>query len=552
MDRRNFFSSILVNNSLTSSALGIQSLEECATGSIEQYSGPWGVRQAAHLLRRTVYGANLSQITEMASLDVGTAVDLLLAELAMPEGPQNYDFESDPNVSVGQSWVNAPFYALNNYQFRSMNAWTAGRMLSGELNLREKMVLFWHNHFPVGDILDARFLYRYNSTLRRFALGNFKQLTKEITVDPAMLRYLNGNQNTRNAPNENYARELLELFTVGKGDLAGPGDYTTFTEADVTAMAKCLTGWRDVGYRSALIGTIGNQFRAGQHDTTQKQLSHRFGGAIIPNAGQDEYANLIDVVFQSPHVALHICRKLYRYFVYYQIDDQVETHIIRPMAEAFEASGFDIKEPLSLLLKSEHFFDIENEGCIIKNPWEFLTNVIVPFNLRPNPDLASTYRFWLAVFQYASLLQMQFYAPPDVAGWKAYYQSPSYYQLWLSSVSIILRQNLTSAILAAGVNTGGIRIDINVLDLINGLPDPFDVNEVLKSIQTMTLPKSFSDNQLAVIKDILIPGLPDYEWTIEYNLYLENPNNVIIRRALEAKIRAMLNYLFKMPEYQLS
>lgn len=102
------------------------------------------------------------------------------------------------------------------------------------------MTLFWHNHFVTAETNDPRLEYKYITTIRKNSLGNFKTLTKEITIDPAMLLYLNGNQNTSRAPNENYARELLELFTLGKGELAGPGDYTTFTEVDVAAIAKVL------------------------------------------------------------------------------------------------------------------------------------------------------------------------------------------------------------------------------------------------------------------------------------------------------------------------
>ena len=100
-------------------------------------------------------------------------------------------------------------------------------------------------------VREGSYLYQYLTTLRGHALGNFKELVKMMTVDGAMLRYLNGNTNTRNRPNENYARELLELFTLGRGDLAGPGDYTTYTEDDVIEIAKVLTGWRDFGYKSS-------------------------------------------------------------------------------------------------------------------------------------------------------------------------------------------------------------------------------------------------------------------------------------------------------------
>ncbi|MBK9745017.1 MAG: DUF1800 family protein [Saprospiraceae bacterium] len=119
-------------------------------------------------------------------------------------------------------------------------------MLKGDANIREKMTMFWHNHFVTADINDPRYNYIYISLLRKNALGNFKQLTKDITIDPAMLNYLNGRDNTGQAPNENYARELMELFTLWQSPLAGPGDYTTYTEDDIKEMARVLTGWIDV------------------------------------------------------------------------------------------------------------------------------------------------------------------------------------------------------------------------------------------------------------------------------------------------------------------
>ena len=137
--------------------------------------------------------------------------------------------------------------------------------------------------------------------------GNFRELTKQITVNAAMLHFLNGNKNEVNSPNENYARELLELFTIGKGDLVGPGDYTNYTEQDIAAFAKALTGWT--------AWTDGNdpaEFERwwSSHDTSTKQLSHRFGSQTIENAGAEEYKRVVDIIFEKDEVAYHICRRL--------------------------------------------------------------------------------------------------------------------------------------------------------------------------------------------------------------------------------------------------
>ena len=157
-----------------------------------------------------------------------------------------------------------------------------------------------------------------------------------------MLLYLNGNENTKEAPNENYARELLELFTIGKGEVAGPGDYTTFTEQDVQSMARVLTGWT---INLLAIGTkLESIFLAPRHDTGSKQLSSRFNDEIIENAGDQEYSNLIDVIFEQDEVSKFICRKIYRYFINHEIDDEIEANIIEPMAQIIRDDNYEVEE----------------------------------------------------------------------------------------------------------------------------------------------------------------------------------------------------------------
>lgn len=235
---------------------------------------------------------NNEQVKQAVTDGLDAVVEQLLADLPMPEPPVNYFFNDDPNVPIGTTWVDKPFSRAVNfipYRFNSLYAWTMGLLLEEGISVREKMTLFWHNHFVTENINDPKYTYNYISLLRENALGNFQELTKEVTINPSMLRYLNGNQNTRRAPNENYARELLELFTIGKGELAGPGDYTTFTETDVIEIAKVLTGWVDVGYLSADPNQQpGAFYLINRHDLEQKQLSHRFGNTTILNAGNRE------------------------------------------------------------------------------------------------------------------------------------------------------------------------------------------------------------------------------------------------------------------------
>ena len=341
---------------------------------LEPYTGAWGKEQATHLLRRSMFGPNLDQIQAAVDNGLDDTVTQLTTPLQMPDPPVNYNFEDDPNVPIGATWIEAPYSQtinLKGYRRRSLLAWTYGLMLNEGVSLREKMTLFWHNHFVVqrSNVNDPKLNYIYINTLRQNALGNFKELAKKMTIDPSMLMYLNGNQNTSVAPNENYSRELLELFTIGKGPLAGPGDYTNYTEDDVVAMAKVLTGWRVRGFNTNNpMVSVESYFSIGRHDQSDKQLSHRFNNQIISNNGENEYKDLIDIIFQQDEVARFISRKLYRWFVYYDITPEIEDNVIEPMAQIIINNDYDIVQGLTALLSSAHFFESDNLGPMIKKP----------------------------------------------------------------------------------------------------------------------------------------------------------------------------------------
>ncbi len=280
--------------------------------SLNKYTGPWSAHLAAHLFRRTTYGVKYETIKQFATKTLDETINIIMSPLGPPPPPINISYADDPDVPIGTTWVDKGVSQnVNNYRTASLRGWSFELMLNGGPNIREKMTMFWHNHFVTADINDPRFSYKYIELLRSNALGNFKQLTKLVTIDPAMLNYLNGRDNTKQAPNENFARELMELFTLGKGDLVGPGDYTTYTEDDVKELAKALTGWIDV--RNML--PITSQFVLNRHDVTTKKLSHRFNNVSISNAGANEYSNVIDIIFQKPEVALFIAGQIYRWFV---------------------------------------------------------------------------------------------------------------------------------------------------------------------------------------------------------------------------------------------
>ena len=317
------------------------------TAALDPYTGPWTRKEATHLLRRVCFGVKKKDVDKIVAQGLQNALKDLLVVDAAPSPPLNIystTGKPDPDVPFGQTFVNAPINAAlppEYYQSRTdvLKAWWVGNMIHQGTNITEKMTFFWHNHFAVeADIIQiAQGTHQYYMLLRNNCLGNFKTLAKQVTLNPGMLRYLNGYLNSKDAPDENYARELQELFTVGKGP------DSKYTEDDVKAAARILTGYRI----NPLVMPLVYYFDFTQHDTLNKQFSSFYGNKLITgkffNQGELELDELINMLFDNIETARHICRKLYRFFVYYDIDDTIEQTIILPLADYLKQQNFDIK-----------------------------------------------------------------------------------------------------------------------------------------------------------------------------------------------------------------
>jgi len=346
------------------------------------FNKSWNVDDKLHLLRRAMFGPSMSDLKLFEGKTLEQTVDQLLDTSAVSIAPpiNNYNKVSkDPDVPYGSTWVNAPFNV--NLEFtrkNSLKMWLWSVAGNQSTTVYEKMLLFWHNHFVVEmkNIPIASACYYYLKTLMDYAMGDFKTLTRQITVDPAMLYYLNGRLNTKDAPDENYARELQELFTLGKGP------DSKYTEEDVKAAARVLTGFT-LNILTTPVTTI---FQGIKHDTSDKKFSNFYNNVQIKgrtgiNAGMDELKDLLDMIFAHEEVSKHMCRKLYRYFVYYKIDDNAEQNVIIPLAKIFRDNNYQIKPVLKALFMSEHFFDSWNRACVIKDPLSHSVGLVRQFKL---------------------------------------------------------------------------------------------------------------------------------------------------------------------------
>lgn len=518
------------------------------------YTGPWTSAQAAHLLRRCTFGATFSDIQAAVQNGLNATLATLFTSSVVDQ-PLAYD-PAEQIVAQGQTWVSAvyPQDVTANQQtegarMKSLGAWIAKNLNQESLSLNEKMLFFWQNHFGVTTSGDARAMYQYLDLLRQNALGNVKQLVKDVSIDPCMLLFLNGSTNTVFSPNENYARELLELFTVGKGAQLAAGDYSTFTEQDVAAGAKIFTGYVVQGVRSSTQNQVTSQFMAPLHDSSTKVLSYHFNNQVVNASGSTEYAGYIDIVFNQADTASYICRKLYRYFVNADITTWVEQNIISDMTQTFISSNFEIAPVLNELLSSAHFYDLSVRGAIIRSPFETLCAMLNTSSTSANFDLQSTYQIYLSMYGLADQMGLGYLAPPSVAGWTAYYQAPAFYRLWINSSYIKKRFDVVNILTSNNYNVNGNIFKIKVLDLLNGLSLPSSAPQVVDDLCLVLFPKDIPVADKLAIKAVLTGGLPDFEWTLQYNEYLNDPTNPAFYTPVELRMQAVLNIMFKMPQF---
>jgi len=537
------------------------------TAGLEPYTGPWTTTQMYHLLRRTTFGPSKAHMdTLKATLSASDAVDMLLA--AQPEEPtQPLATDSRELVPVGSTWVNSIYsnttFNPTSLRVYSLKSWWLGLILNQSLSIREKLTLYWTDHFvtQISTVNDPRYSYQYLALLRRNVLGNFKDMANAITQNGAMLIYLNGTNNVKTGPDENYGRELQELFTIGKGPEVAPGDYTNYTEADVKAAAHVLTGWRKYQNADGTIGLQTGYFDSTRHDTTDKTFSADYSNTVIKGGtdGQAELNAMLNMIFAATdpdgvsRVGRFISRKLYRWFVYYVIDANAEANVITPMANLLSSNNFNVLPALSALLKSAHFFDPVNMGCFIKSPIDFIAGLIRQFNLPIiSTDVAKQYATWLTLETAGASMGQDIGEPPNVAGWQAYYQNPEFYELWINSDTLTKRRSLSDALIGNGYYTSGGTLKIDPIAFVKTLSDPTNPNVIVNETAQYLFAITPTATQVAFLKDTLLPGLPDYEWTTEWAAYLGDPTNAAKISAVSGKLKALLALMMEMPEFQLS
>lgn len=385
--------------------------------------------KAQHLLNRAGFGGTPSQVRALANMGLGGAVDYIVDYEKIEAAPVKSDefdkdimrpANADERMEVQQARRNGDEAKLQEFQkerqrrqaedrrqIADMQKWWLKRIVETPRPLEEKLTLFWHGHFATGyrAIEDSYHMFLQNAFLRSNANGSFADLVYGIIRDPAMLKFLNNDQNRKEHPNENLARELMELFTLGEGHI--------YTEDDIKQGARALTGYtfEDDGFI----------FRPQMHDNGEKRI---FG-----KSGNWDGVDFCKLILSQTMVSEFICWKFYRYFVNDlpgKPDKDTQGFILK-LAKAFRDGNYAIKPVIKTLFKSEHFYDESNTAALIKNPVQIIVQAI--------RSLRTPARNLAALVSAADLMGQSIFYPPSVKGWDGG-------RAWINTSTLFVRQNL--------------------------------------------------------------------------------------------------------------
>lgn len=546
--------------------------------SLAPYQGTLGERRAAHLLRRTSYRYNRQHLQQLTTMTVDQAVNELLALQPLTMEQPVYDPPGTPTVEQ-QIWLIPPtnFDTALEFAYRQrVLGWWLNEALE-DSGIGHRMMFFFHQYMATNILTyNHATFFDYLRLLRWGCLGNLKKLMTKMVADNTMLLYLNGHQNSKNSPNENFAREFFELFTIGKGPQIGPGDYTHYTEDDIVQAARVFTGWRTIGNRSTVDPETniprGNAVLS-RHDTGSKTFTSKFQNTVITGGTTvtgmyTELDAIINMVYAQPETARNFVRRVYRYFVHSNITQEIEQDIIQPLADTLLANNYEIVPMLRKLFKSQHFFDMDDStnadeiiGGLIRSPLELALqsitffDIVIPDPYTDNKKHYETFYYSGVYERMLGLANLSLFYPPDVAGYSAYYQAPDFSRHWFSSTSIISRYKLPQMLLTGKRVVGsspnssiGIKLDIVPWVRNGGItPDPSNPYELVKDLLRIMLPVQVDTDRFNYFYEtIFLDGLPASDWTYEWENYLASNNQTEVKIPLER----LINYIMFSPEYQ--
>ena len=497
----------------------------CNTSSLAPYTTPLDELRAAHLYRRLGFSASVQTINAAVGQTAGTLVDNLVDQaLAAPLIP----------APLWADWTNADYPAdddlagqLRRAQVEEFSTAYGNAMLDN--NLRDRISFFWSNHFVTElDVYNCNsFLYYYINCLQRNALGNFKTFVSEIGLTSAMLYYLDGVSNRGNNPNENYARELYELFTLGEGN--------NYTEQDIIETAKAISGYTERGEEGCTQVTF---------DPTEFNTGNK---TIFGQTGNWGYDDVIDILFnERPNeIAWFISKKLYEFFVHPDStgDDGngIAPQIIDGMAQTFISNNFEIAPVLRQLFKSQHFFDDTAIGVIIKSPFDLYMHLIKETGFAYDDGTV------MNVIDASGMIGQELFDPYDVAGWQRDRQ-------WINTNFIIGRWLTSEMFLERFFQANPEQFRTLAMDAV-GAADSNTSNPeiVVRALVNKFTPKGLlTDADFEKAMDAFkIDDVPENYYSPDYTPGGLSLWMLAVSMEVPTQVYVLLRYLSREPEFQL-
>ena len=438
--------------------------------------------EARHLLARTGFGSpSPSEIDRILPLSYETAVDSILdgvLKKSITPTPKFLNNPSDhPEIKHMDAKTKKAFQTRGRKERNSIRYWWIQEMLTTPSPFTERMVLFWHNHFvsEISKVQYAAWSHEQNALFRKYAIGDFKKLLIEVSIGPAMMKYLDTSKNKKNKPNENFAREVLELFTLGEGHL--------YTEEDIRESSRAYTGWQ-IDYSTGKF-----VFKLWSHDNGVKNF--------LGKEGQFDGVDIINIILEQPRVAEYLAEKLWREF----ISEEINPIEIKKLAKSIRDYKYNLKPMMKALFMSDSFRDPTNRGVLIKSPVDLTIGTIRLLGLIP-PEITTVYKHQKKSGQ-------DIFQPPDVKGWRAG-------KAWISSTTTLSRAHFLNSVSYGFMkyrknnDTNKMKIKKLPFGLVN--PGPLQKRELdkpgyLKKLVLAIEPvmdKNFTGKKRKVIKNLLL------------------------------------------------
>lgn len=460
---------------------------------------------SVHLLKRTMFGPTLEEVFTANDAGLESILDQLLSDGTTPSPPGDWATHPFPenfnNFTPDQvdSLIEAYYY-----RFDVMRSWWIELILQDGISAREMMVLFWHDHFATSmeKVLFTPAMYNQNALMRYYAFGNIKNFVKDMALDPAMLLWLDNNQNTVEAINENFTRELLELFTIGIGN---------YTQQDIIEASRAYTGWVTDGMNAFFVPQY--------HDYGMKTFMGQTG-----NFNGDD---IVDIIFEQEETARFFARKIYRWFLYEYPDEA----IIDEMAGILRDNDYDIIPMLESLFSSEHFFDENFRGAAIKSALVHTLGTVRQIYIDEFIPIEEDLSEHAVLVYFQQLFGQVMFLPPDVSGWTGY-------RTWINTYTLPWRKMFTNAVIDGYIFNFDVGIQMDPLEFIQHFPEPNDAYQLVDDLTTYFYAMEPTEQIQEVLLQELLQGLEPYNWSID------------IPQA-DQRIRGLIKLIMRIPDYQL-